>query len=377
MTARWWRPTALLWMPILLLVCGSARVMVRQSGELWRQARPGRLLAFPTDHASHPDYRIEWWYYTGNLEATDGRPFGYQVTFFRIGVDREPENPSPWAVRDLFMTHVAVTDIDGGQHHFDERLNRAGVGWAGARTDRLEVWNEDWQLRSDGDDHLISVASRDAPFRLDLRLAASQVPVLHGMDGFSRKGSELGNASHYYSLTRMETTGTLHLSNEILDVRGSSWMDHEFGSSFLEPAQQGWDWFSLQLDDGTDVMVYVLRRQDGQVDSHSGGTVVTPDGTTTRLGPEEFRLEPGRVWVSPTSGARYPVEWRVDIPGLSLALDVRAVVDAQELHTENSTGVTYWEGAVTVNGRVGSPVAGRGYLEMTGYVGRPMSEVLR
>ena len=131
MTARWWRPTALLWMPILLLVCGSARVMVRQSGELWRQARPGRLLAFPTDHASHPDYRIEWWYYTGNLEATDGRPFGYQVTFFRVGVDREPENPSPWAVRDLFMTHVAVTDIDGGQHHFDERLNRAGVGVGG------------------------------------------------------------------------------------------------------------------------------------------------------------------------------------------------------------------------------------------------------
>ena len=378
MTARWLRPMVLFWVPIMLLVCGSGPLMVQESGELWRRARLGRVLTFPADHASHPDYRIEWWYYTGNLKATDGRRFGYQVTFFRVGVDREPENPSPWAVRDLFMTHVAVTDIEGGQHLFDERLNRAGVGWAGARTDRLEVWNEDWRLGSDGEDHLISVASREAGFRLDLRLAASQVPVLHGMDGFSQKGSEPGNASHYYSLTRMDTTGALHLSDETLDVRGFSWMDHEFGSSFLEPAQQGWDWFSLQLDDGTDLMVYVLRRQDGQVDSHSGGTVVAPDGTTTRLGPDEFRLESGRVWVSSTSGARYPVEWQVDIPTLSLELDVRAALDAQELHTENSIGVTYWEGAVTVNGRgVGPPVAGRGYLEMTGYVGRPMSEVLR
>ena len=344
----------------------------------WSHARAGRVLAFPADHASHPDYRIEWWYYTGNLAGVDGRRFGYQVTFFRVGVDRDPENPSVWSVRDLFMAHLAVTDLDGGRHLVSERLNRAGVAWAGARTDRLEVWNEDWRLDTDDTSHLLRAMSDDGRFGVDLRLDANRPPVLHGQDGFSQKGLQTGNASHYYSLTRMETTGELRLDGEMVRVAGLSWMDHEFGTTFLEPAQQGWDWFSLQLGDGTDLMAYVLRRRDGTVDAHSSGTLVRPNGLVVPLAAEDLELVPGREWVSPTSRARYPVEWVVRIPGESLRLEVRAAVDAQELHTEQSTGVTYWEGAVVATGTSGGqPVAGRGYLEMTGYAGRPMSEVLQ
>ena len=363
---------------VLAVVTPPESTVGQESDTGWAQAQAGRVFEFPADHASHPDHRIEWWYYTGNLEGVDGRRFGYQVTFFRVGIDRAPENPSVWSVRDLFMAHLAVTDLDRGQHLVSERLNRAGVAWAGARTDRLEVWNEDWRLEADDTSHLLRAMSDDGRFGVDLRLAADRPPVLNGRDGFSQKGLQPGNASHYYSLTRMETTGALRLEGETVSVAGLSWMDHEFGTTFLEPSQQGWDWFSLQLDDGTDVMVYVLRQQDGAVDVHSSGTLVRPNGQVVPLTAEDVELVPGREWVSPTSRARYPVEWVVGIPRESLRLEVRAAVDAQELHTEQSTGVTYWEGAVIATGTSnGEPVAGRGYLEMTGYAGRPMSEVLR
>jgi predicted secreted hydrolase len=211
-----------------------------------------------------------------------------------------------------------------------------------------------------------------------LVLDAAQRPVLHGRDGFSQKGLQEGNASHYYSLTRMETTGEIQLGRDSFTVSGLSWMDHEFGTTFLEPSQQGWDWFSLQLDDGTDFMVYMLRQQDGASDSHSSGTLILPDAQPIILGSTDVVLSPGRTWESSSSGARYPVEWTIQVPDQDLHLEVLAAVDSQELHTEQSTGVTYWEGAVWAEGtRAGQPITGRGFLEMTGYSGRPMSEVLR
>ena len=357
----------------------AALALVVPAGEVaaqWTAASPDRTLAFPDDHASHPAYRVEWWYYTGHLTG-DGRRFGYQVTFFRVGVDPEPENPSIWAVRDLFMAHLAITDLDRGVHVMDERLNRAGVGWAGARSDRLEVWNEDWSLRRDGATHVLELMSAQG-FGVRLRLEEGGPPVAHGRDGFSQKGPTPGNASHYYSFTRMPTEGTLVLDGVSVPVSGRTWMDHEFGTSFLEASQQGWDWFSLQLDDGTDLMLFQICERDGGADPQSSGTVVGPRTGIQALIGGTFALSPGRRWRSPTSGAAYPVEWRVEVPGLALELDVRAELDAQELHTAESTGVTYWEGAVRVTGtRDGRAVEGIGYLEMTGYVGRPMSEVLR
>ena len=347
----------------------------------WKAADPGYALVFPRDHAAHPDYRIEWWYYTGNLRASGGgRRFGYQLTFFRAGIDRRPVNPSRWAVRDLYMAHFAVTDVERGEHHVAERLNRAGVGWAGASTETLHVWNDGWSVTLDEDDprvHRLTAASDDGGIALDLRLDPAGPPVPHGENGYSRKGAEAGNASHYYSFTRMRTAGRLTVGGEPFDVAGSSWMDHEFGTSFLEPAQAGWDWFSIQLDDGTDLMVYVLRRADGARDPRSSGALVSPAGTV-RLRAGDFQLTPGRRWTSPASGAAYPVAWRIAVPRHGLALDVAAAVDAQELETGRSTGVTYWEGVIDVRGtRDGVPVAGDGYLEMTGYAGAPLSTVLR
>ena len=344
--------------------------------EGWRQAGLGHAWRFPRDHGSHPEYRIEWWYYTGNLASGRGRRFGYQVTFFRVGVDPAPQNPSRWAVRDLYMAHLAVTDLGAGRHLVAERLDRGGLGWAGAREGTLDVWNGDWRASLSGDRHRLEVVDR--AFGVELDLEPGKPPTLHGENGLSRKGPSAGNASQYYSMTRMPTTGRVRLDGEWIDVTGASWMDHEFGTTFLEPGQVGWDWFSLQLDDGADLMVFQLRRADGRPDDHSAGTWVEGDGISAPLDAGDVRLVPGRRWTSPASGAAYPVEWRVELPGRRVSLDVTAALDAQELDTAASTGVTYWEGAVTVTGRVGGrQVRGRGYLEMTGYSGRPMSEVFR
>lgn len=350
----------------------------RVSVTAWQQAEPGYSFTFPDDHGSHPDYRVEWWYYTGNLNSSDGRPFGYQLTFFRVGIDREPLNPSPWAIRDLHMAHLAVTDVRDERHLVAERLNRTGVGWAGASVETLNVWNEEWSVRLDGTTHVASAYDRDDQFGVDLRLEPTTPPVLHGVDGFSQKGSQVGNASQYYSLTGLRTTGRIVVDGRSIDVEGVSWMDHEFGTSFLEAGQQGWDWFSLQLDDQTELMVYVLRRRDGSIDQHSGGTLIDAAGKATVLQFGDYGLQSGRTWKSATSHAEYPVEWVIDIPSQAMFLNVRAVLDDQELHTDESTGVTYWEGAVVATGtRNGRRLQGRGYLEMTGYAGAPMSEVLR
>ena len=369
-----------------LLASGTPAIGQEGSGDgvdrsAWKAADPGYALSFPRDHAAHPDHRIEWWYYTGNLRATaGGRRFGYQLTFFRVGVDRQPVNPSRWAVRDLYMAHFAVTDVAREEHHVEERLSRAGIGWAGASTETLHVWNDGWAValeESDPGVHRLTAASDDGGLAIELRLDAAGPPVLHGVNGFSQKGAEVGNASHYYSLTRLHTMGRLAVGGETLDVEGLSWMDHEFGTSFLEPAQAGWDWFSIQLDDGTDLMAYIMRRTDGARDPRSSGTLVSPAGVT-HLRVDDYRLTPGRRWTSPASGAAYPVTWRIEIPPHGLDLEVMAAVDAQELETGQSTGVTYWEGAIDVQGtRDGVSVAGSGYLEMTGYAGAPMSSVLR
>jgi len=354
----------------------QGQAVPRLTSDGWRQAEPSYQLEFPRDHGSHPEYRIEWWYYTGNLVAVDSRRFGYQLTFFRIGVDPAPDSPSRWTVRDLFMAHLAVTDITGGVHRMSERLDRAGVGWAGARSGTLEVWNGDWRADLEGKAHHLSAI--DSDLGVDLRLTPGRGVTPHGDGGFSRKGAEGGNASHYYSMPRMPTTGRVMLDGKSVEVTGASWMDHEFGTTFLEPGQVGWDWFSIQLDDGSNLMLFQLRRVDGNGDTHSAGTWIDATGVATAIGADEFSLSPGRMWSSPSSAAVYPVEWRLELPGRRILFDIVAAIDAQELNTDASTGVTYWEGAITVSGRIGErAIDGRGYLEMTGYAGRPMSEMFR
>ena len=340
----------------------------------WQQATPGRRLLLPQDHRSHPEYRLEWWYYTGNLFDARQRRFGYQLTFFRIGLKFVPSIPSTWGVRDVHMAHLALTDVNGSRHHVMERLNRAGVGWAGADDRVYRVWNEDWRAGLDGGHHRLVAGA--AEFRLDLTLEEGKRAAFHGLDGFSQKGSSAGNASYYYSLTRMPTRGTIAVGSREYVVQGHSWMDHEFGTTFLERTQAGWDWFSLQLDDGSELMVFRLRDRNGVADVRSSGTLIGRDGRTRALEASAFALEPGRTWRSPVTKAAYPVEWRVRVPGERLDLRVRATLDAQELNGLASQ-LAYWEGAIDVEGtRDGATLRGRGYLEMTGYAGRAMGDLM-
>ena len=359
---------------LVAVVLAASPMLAVPVADPWKQASRDYVLRLPADHGSHPAHRIEWWYYTGNLETDRGRRFGYQITFFRVGIDTAPINPSKWSVRDLLMAHVAVTDAAGGRHLFAERVSRAGVGWAGASPRDLRVWNEDWEVRLEYGRHRLQ--ARDPRFAIDLLASEDRPPVLHGERGFSQKGSSAGNATHYYSLTRMPTEGFVTLDGERFAVKGDTWMDHEFGTSFLEIQQQGWDWFSIQMADGADLMMFQMRRADGSLDPHSSGTIVRPGQPNRRLVASDFTLTPGRLWGASGSAARYPVEWRISVPDEQLELRVRPIVDAQEL-TGARSGVSYWEGAIDVEGtRAGQPVTGRGYLEMTGYSGRALGEWL-
>jgi predicted secreted hydrolase len=349
-----------------------------QAPSPWQQAAPGYQYSFPRDHAAHPDNKIEWWYYTGNVKAADGRRFGYQITFFRVGIDHTPANPSKWAIRDLYMTHLAVSDAKGQRYRYAEKLSRGGPGLAGARDDHYSVWNEDWSagIRDQGSGirgvHVLKAQSAQAG--IDLVLDEGKPPVIHGINGISQKGARPGNASHYYSLTRMPTKGTLQVDGETFAVTGETWMDHETGTSFLEPEQRGWDWLSIQLSNNRELMLYQLRRADGSRDPRSSGTLVDAGGKSIHLADKDFTLTPGRSTFKSTNGAVYPIEWTLAIPSQNITLQITTPLNDQELSLVKSTGVAYWEGMIDVKGQSIGPsgqqaITGSGYLEMTGYHG--------
>ena len=363
---RWLR--AVVGLVAIASLVSSSGVGAARAQSAWREAAAGYQFAFPRDHASHPDYKIEWWYYTGNVETDAGRRFGYQVTFFRVGVDPAPENPSAWAVRDLFMAHLAVSDLQGQRYRFDEKLTRGGPGLSGAATDTYRVWNEDWRAGLDAAGrHAISARGRNVA--VDVVLDEGKAPAINGVGGISQKGSSIGNASHYYSLTRMPTRGAVTVDGERFEIRGESWMDHEFGTSFLEAEQQGWDWLSLQLGDGRELMLYQLRRSDGTRDPRSSGTIVDQLGHSSHLTAADFTMTNSGPTFRSSSGATYPIGWSISVPASGLALTVSTPLENQELVTP-AAGIAYWEGLVDVSGTSsGKRISGRGYLEMTGYKG--------
>ncbi|HEX5606191.1 MAG TPA: lipocalin-like domain-containing protein [Candidatus Binatia bacterium] len=340
------------------------------SGFTYQLALPGRKITFPADHYSHPNFKTEWWYYTGHLESESGRRYGYQVTFFRFGLrDRQNEVKEKPPFSELYMAHFAVSDVNAKEFRYRERINRGYNGKAGAATDRYFVWNEDWKVEGDRNNHKIQVSDRGTELQLNLK--SLKPPVLHGSNGLSQKAAGEGRASYYYSLTRMQSDGALTIDGKTERVRGMSWMDHEFGSNQLGQDQVGWDWFSIQLDDQTELMLYLMRRKDGTVDPYSSGTLVQADRSTRHLKLSDYRVEVLGRWRSPTSGADYPMKWRVTIPAEQIELEINPAFQNQELITNRSTRVTYWEGAVDVRGRAsGKTVSGAGYVEMTGYAGK-------
>lgn len=337
----------------------------------FREAAGGYAYQFPRDHGSHDDFRTEWWYYTGHLATEDGRKFGYELTFFRQAMDdaHVTANPSRWAIRHLYLAHAALSEHDRHRFRYAEKISRAGIGKAGSETGRLHVWIDRWSVEaspSDHGQHHLQAAS--GGFSFDLYVASEKAPVVHGEGGVSRKGTEPGQASHYYSMTRLQTTGTLTVDGHPQPVHGISWMDHEFGSGRLGSDQVGWDWFSVQLDDHSELMFYRLRRIDGTTDPVSSGTWVLPDGTSHALTVSDVKIDVLDYWTSPASGSRYPNRWRLSVPSRRLSLLLVPTMPNQELMTERSTQLTYWEGAVNVTGEVGERhMTGQGYVELTGY----------
>jgi predicted secreted hydrolase len=333
----------------------------------YRTALPGYPYKFPQDHFNHPDFQTEWWYYTGNVKSADGRRFGFELTFFRQGKDRDSKPTGTWDVRDLYLAHLALSDLDGGKFLHAQRTNRAGPGIAGISNADSRIWNGNWQVAWRGDGQILQAV--DERFALHLTLRSAKPPVIHGENGVSQKAEGTGRASHYISLTRLSTEGEIELGGRRFQVTGTAWMDHEFFTHQLEPDQVGWDWMSIQLQDNTELMLFHIRRKDGSIDRYSAGTFVDARGDSTHLRKDEFTLEPaGSSWTSPMTRAAYPVQWKISIPKLGIALESSTLLPSQELASSAGFVPAYWEGAVILaGGKGGSPIGGVGYLEMTGY----------
>lgn len=348
---------------LFLLMAGASQ---SHAARQFKQALPGYKYSFPRDHASHDDFKTEWWYFTGHVASNSGKRYGYELTFFRTGMDEEKDLKSNWTLKNIYLAHFAVSDPAGKRFHYSEKLNRSGLSLADARQELPSVRNEDWYMEFIADQILLHAESPQ--FKITLLLTPKKKPIVHGQDGISQKADGLGRASHYYSLTRLQTRGLLYEKNVPTAVQGESWMDHEFGSNQLTEKQVGWDWYSIQLNNDTELMLYMMRNADGTIDHNSSGTVIFADGSTMHLGRDQFSVKSESFWTSPRTGGKYPMGWQVSIPSLPLEINIKPLLQDQELVTTRSTGVIYWEGACKATGKYkDAPVEGSCYVEMTGY----------
>lgn len=351
----------------------SANVVASLSGEVdaaFRRAYEPIPFSFPRDHGAHPDYQTEWWYYTGNLADERGSQYGFQFTIFRSALTPTmPARESDLATNQIYMAHFALTDVAGNIHYSFERFSRGAGGLAGASGEpSVNVWLEDWTVTQPAPDMMqIRAQGKDEGGELvaiDLQLRETRPPVLHGDAGLSQKGPEAGNASYYYSLVGLETVGSVTTRGRTVAVSGLSWMDHEFGTSALSANALGWDWFSLQLENGAALMLAQIRTVEGGAIGEFEGTLVMADGSQMRITNQDFTLEVLDEWTSPTSGITYPSGWRLSAPAFDLDLEITPLVRDQEMKVT----YLYWEGAVeAVGSMAGAPVEGRGYVELTGY----------
>jgi predicted secreted hydrolase len=335
----------------------------------WKTAEPGWRYEFPRDHHAHREFKTEWWYFTGNLFDNDGR-FGYELTFFRQGIqpaaDRDPK-ASRFIVDDLKFAHFAISDVTGRKFQFDQKTSRGAFGEAGFDDGNRIAWIENWALTAPGGDDF-DLAAETSFGALRLHLHGAKPPVVHGENGVSVKAAEGSSASHYYSIPRFEASGEILLNGKRNAVRGESWFDHEWSSSALGKSEVGWDWLSLQWDDGSELMLYRMRLANGGVEPSSSGTWIAPDGAATHLRASDFEMTPTVFWKSKADSAQYPLSWRVVLPAQRTEFTIKPALDDQELKLG---AITYWEGAIDADGtRDGKPIKGRGYLELTGYAHR-------
>lgn len=342
----------------------------------FQHAEKGAKISLPAALGLHPEYRTEWWYYTGNLTSVSGRRFGYELTFFRSGLSPGfiKASGSNWRTNQIYMAHFAVTDVENRQFHYAERFSRGAAGLAGAENTPFKVWLENWSVKEIATPSEFNIpnthlTAENDKLSIALDLIPEKPPVLHGESGYSRKGADPDNASFYFSVTRLNTRGMLKIGEKGFEVHGSSWLDREWGTSALGPEMEGWDWFALQLDNGRDLMYYRIRKNDGSASRYSAGSLVDSTGHTTQFQREEIELKILDRWRNP-DGVTYPSRWRMVIPDEQISLTITPLVADQELQTL----IPYWEGAVSISGTdSGRPVSGRGYVELTGYGGEPLT----
>jgi predicted secreted hydrolase len=347
-------------------VCFCGFLLLAAALGQFRFATPGYHFQFPRDYFNHPDYQTEWWYYSGNLTAHGGREFGFEVAFFRLGVSSPGARKSVWQVNNIYMAHAALSDLEGKHFLYDERVNRAGPGIAGVSEREERVWNANWQVQWQSAIQQLQAVTESFSIRLTFKPAKPL--VLNGHNGLTPKTSGPGNASEYFSFTRLQTTGNIVMRGHGYQVTGSSWMDHEFSTTPKDSPLAGWDWLSIQLNNDTEIMLYRIRMKDGDISPDSSGTYTDARGHGHYLGIHDFTLIPGQTWTSAHSHGRYPIEWRVAIPSLQLSLQITTPLKDQELVSNSSVSPTYWEGAIRIKGEeAGKPIKGIGYLEMTGY----------
>jgi predicted secreted hydrolase len=345
--------------------------------EGYLRATAPREFVFPDDHGPHPGFKTEWWYYTGNLFTEDGRQFGYQFTIFRNQLN-PPQGEADslafgkgWNTNQLYLGHFAISDVQAENHVFEERYSRGAAGLAGAQTDPYRIWVEDWEIkRTDsnrGSDKSFPVqvsAKMEGGSSIDLSVTPAKPLVLQGEQGYDRKGESEGNASYYLSFTRMETKGSITINGNRFEVSGSSWMDHEWSTSALDDGQEGWDWFSLQLSNGYDLMYYQLRNNNGSVSKFTTGSLISPEGEKTVINQSDVQIEVLERWDSPHSNSVYPSSWKLEIPKVDLSLDLQTLFPDQEMNVS----VRYYEGTLSVSGEMdGENIGGNGFIEMTGY----------
>ncbi len=324
---------------------------------------------FPDDHGPHPGFKTEWWYFTGNLVSADNEKFGYQFTIFRTALNRDKsDRNSEWNSNQIYMAHFAVTDISDNEFYFEERFSREGNKLAGAQTVPFKVWLEDWQITETGEGKSydlpdLKITAKNEKAEINFMLKSLKPVILQGDSGLSRKGKQPGNASYYYSFTRLKTEGKIFLEGKEYNVNGYSWMDREWSTSALSEDQKGWDWFALQLDDSTEIMYYQMRKNDGSPDIYSKGVLIEKDGTSRKFKKEDVVLNVEEYWTSP-SGEKYPSGWRLKIPSGNIDLKITPAVKNQLMNVS----IRYWEGSVVIEGtKNNSKVTGRGYAELTGY----------
>jgi predicted secreted hydrolase len=365
-------------LPFLLWICITASLapaLAAENAAVYPAAYPtvypaahptvehGRKLVFPRDHGAHPEFRTEWWYVTGWVES-GGIERGFQVTFFRTRTGLQEENESRFSPKQLIFAHAAIADTEEGRLRHDQRAAREGFDLAYSRVDETNVAIDDWSLIRSNGVYSTRIVARD--FAFDLRLAPTQPVLLQGDAGYSRKGPQRGQASHYYSMPHLRVSGSMEIENKTLAVHGEAWLDHEWSSEYLPADAQGWDWACINLSDGGALMAFRMRARDGST-LWAGGSLRNANDRLTVFSPGDVAFEPFRLWRSPRTGADYPVAMRVRAGDLILELD--PLMDDQELDSRASTGIIYWEGAVRATS--GGKPAGRGYLELTGYTGRP------